>query len=176
MSEPLQVALQALRTRIVLVFPEQIRAAVAPLSEAQIWWRPNETSNSIGNILIHLTGSLNHYLNRNLGGLDFERDRPAEFAERREIPKDELLARFDEMVRRCGVTFDGLTPERLGESSPEPAMHELIVEDLINVAAHLANHAGQVVWIAKMLAEGSVHETWIRSHRDQGAWKKERNS
>lgn len=166
------VTLEALRVRITGVFPQQIRAAVAPLSEEQMWWRPNEPSNSVGNILLHLTGSLNHFLNRNLGGLDYVRDRPAEFAERGPLPKADLMAGFEAMVSRAIQTFDGLTPEILGRPSPEPTMHRMVVEDLVNIAAHLANHTGQIVWIAKMLHEGAVDETWMRAHRDQGAWKR----
>ena len=171
MNDVLRVALDALRVRVTRVFPEQIRAAVRPLTDEQVWWRPNERSNSIGNILLHLNGSLDHYLNRNLGGIDFERDRPAEFATRQVVPRDELLAAFDGMVARAERTFASLTLERLAEASPEPSMHSLVVEDLINVASHLSNHTGQIVWIAKMLAEGSADEVWIRSHREQGAWK-----
>lgn len=164
------VILQALRTRIAAVFPAQIRAAVAPLSEEQVWSRPNEQSNAVGNILLHLTGSLNHYLNRNLGALDFTRDRATEFSERRPMSKTELLALFDEMVAHAQQTFDGLTPERLADASPEPTMHSIVAEDLINIAAHLAFHAGQIVWIAKMFDGTSVDDVWIKAHRGQGAW------
>ena len=166
------VLLDALRTRIVRVFPAQIRAAVEPLTDEQIWWRPNDQSNSIGNIVLHLTGSLNHYLGRNIGGIDYSRDRAAEFAERRQIPKPELLALFDDMVARAGRTFDSLTPERLADPSPEPSMHSMVLQDLVNVLGHLANHAGQIVWIAKMLRGDAVNEVWIRTHRELGAWKK----
>jgi hypothetical protein len=166
------VVLAALRSRITRVFPEQIRSAVRGLTEEQVWYRPNEASNSVGNILLHLTGSLNHYLNRNVGGIAYDRDRAAEFAERTAIPKAELLALFDDMVSRAERTFDGLTPERLGSASPEPTMHSLLVEDLINVVAHLASHTGQIVWIAKSFDGSNVHELWMKSHKHGGAWKK----
>jgi uncharacterized damage-inducible protein DinB len=166
------ILLDALRTRITGVFPAQVRGAVEPLTDEQIWWRPNEQSNSIGNLVLHLTGSLNHFLCRNLGGIDYSRDRTAEFAERRTIPKAELLALFDDMVARAERTFDSLTPERLIEPSPEPTMHSFVVQDLVNVLGHLANHAGQIVWIAKMLSGDAIHEIWMHTHRDLGAWKK----
>lgn len=165
------VALAALRTRITRVFPAQIRAALEPLTDEQLWWRPNEKSNSIANLLLHLTGSINHFLNRNFGGLAYERDRPAEFAERNSIPREELLARFNEMVQNAERTFDRLTPESLDAPSPEPTMHTLAIEDLINVATHLATHMGQIVWIAKMLNEDAVREVWMKTHRSEGAWK-----
>ena len=171
MTKTLTIGIAALRARVTRVFPAQIRAAVEPLTDEQIWWRPNETSNSIGNLILHLAGSLNYYLGRNIGGIAFERDRAAEFAERRPLPKAEVMALFEEMVSRAELTFDGLTPERLSQPSPEPTMHELVIEDLINAAMHLSTHTGQIVWIAKMLAEGSVREVWIKSHRNEGAWK-----
>ena len=161
----------ALRIRILKVFPAQIRAAVAPLAEEQFWWRPNESTNSVGNIVIHLTGSINHFLNHNLGGLDYKRDRPAEFAERRHIPKAEVMSAFDAMIANAERTLDGLTPARLIDPSPEPKLNANVFEDLLGIAVHLSNHAGQLVWIAKMLQEGSMNDIWIRTHRSEGAWK-----
>jgi len=166
------LVLSALRSRITRVFPAQIHAALDPLTEEQVWWRPNEESNSIGNLVLHLTGSLNHFLNRNIGGIEYTRDRAAEFSERRAIPKAGLLASFDDMVARAGHTFDALTPQRLDDPSPEPKMNTIVFEDLVNVLAHLANHTGQIVWIAKMLHSGEIDDIWIHTHRDHGAWKK----
>lgn len=166
------IALAALRSRITGVFPAQIRTALASLSDEQLWWRPNEKSNSIGNLVLHLTGSLNHYFNRNLGGLDYTRDRAAEFAERRVLPKAEVLALFDEMVANAERTFERLTVDTLGTPSPEPTMHTIVFEDVMNVALHFSTHTGQIVWIAKMLNEGALDEVWMKSHRDKGAWKK----
>jgi hypothetical protein len=166
------IVLAALRTRITGVFPDQIRVAIAPLTDEQLWWRPNESSNSIANLMLHLTGSLNTFLNRNLGGLDYTRDREAEFAERRMMPKAEVLALFDEMTANAVRTFDGLTPEGLSAPSPEQAMVSFVVEDLVNILAHIAAHTGQILWIAKMLTDGSLGDVWMKSHRAQGAWKK----
>src|SRR5688572_18672543 len=164
--------LEALRIRITRVFPAQIRAAVAPLTEDQFWWRPNESSNSIANIVIHLTGSINHFLNRNLGGAEFTRDRPAEFADRSQLPKSKVLTAFDAMIADAERTFTKLTPSQLADPSPEPKLNANVFEDLLGVAVHISNHAGQIVWIAKMLEEGSVDEVWIKTHRSEGAWKR----
>ena len=165
------VILNTIRARMTRVFPAQVRAAVEKLSDEQIWMRPNEGSNSIGNLILHLAGSLNYYLNRNLGGLDYVRDRDAEFAERRPLPKAEVMRLFDEMVANAERTFDRLTPEKLADPSPEPTMHDIVVQDLINALTHLATHTGQIVWIAKSLDAGAVHEVWIKCHRKEGAWK-----
>jgi hypothetical protein len=166
-----QAVLDSLHTRICRVFPAQIRACLEALSDEQIWWRPNEKSNSVGNLVIHLSGSLNHYLNRQVGGIPYERDRAAEFAERRHIPKVELLAIFDDMVAKAEQTFAGITLARLEEPSPEQRMQDYIVQDLLNIAIHVSTHAGQIAWITKMLQEGSLDDLWINTHRSEGAWK-----
>lgn len=171
MNDALTIALEALRTRITRVFPAHVRTAVESLTDEQLWWRPNEGSNSIGNLMLHLAGSLDHYLNRAFGGLDFDRDRATEFAERRPLTKAGLLERFDRMVANAEHTFEVLTPQRLTEASPEPKMYAIALEDVLNAAIHFSNHAGQIVWIAKMLREGAVDEVWIRTHKKLGAWK-----
>lgn len=171
MNDPLAYALTALRARITKVFPAQIRECLARLDDEQIWWRPNESSNSVGNLVLHLTGSLNHYLNRQIGGITYDRDRAAEFAERRHVPKDELLAAFDDMVAKGEQTFEVLTVERLGDPSPEQKMYTLVIEDLISIATHIANHTGQILWITKMLKEGGLDDVWMKTHKRLGGWK-----
>ncbi|MCU1230736.1 MAG: hypothetical protein JWO97_3620 [Acidobacteria bacterium] len=165
------ISLAVLRNRITRVMPEQIRAAVATMSDDQLWWRPNETSNSVANILIHLTGSLNHYLNFFVGKIEYERDRDGEFAERRNLPRAELLASFEQMIANAEKTLDALTPESLSDPAADPR-YSLLVEDLLAVALHISNHTGQIVWIAKMLHDGALDDVWIRSHQREGAWKR----
>jgi len=162
----LESALDSLRVRITKVLPEQVRDCLEMIDEEQVWWRPNEQSNSIGNIVIHISGSLNHYLNRNIGGFEYTRDRDAEFAERRHIPKGELRAVFDDMISKAEKTLEALTLERLGDPSPEPRMQRLVIDDLIAITSHFANHTGQIVWITKMLVGGAVDEVWIRAHKE----------
>ena len=164
-DETLANALDSLRTRIAKVLPAEIRHCLGLLDDEQIWWRPNEQSNSICNIVLHVSGSLNYYLNRNLGGFEYKRDREAEFAERKTIPKDELLAIFNDMVAKAEQTLDKLTLERLGDVSPEPKMHRTVMEDVINIAVHFSNHAGQIVWITKMLRGDAVKEVWMAAHK-----------
>jgi hypothetical protein len=164
-EETLQSALDSLRKRITTVMPAMIRDCLGMLDEEQVWWRPNEQSNSVGNIVLHVSGSLNHYLNRNIGGVPYERDRDAEFGERRPVSKGELLAIFDDMVAKAEETLGAVTIERFGEPSPEPRMSKLVIDEIIGIATHLSNHTGQVVWITKMLRGGEVDEVWIRAHK-----------
>ena len=102
-DEIIESAIASLRTRITRVLPQEVRDCLDLLTEEQVWWRPNEQSNSVGNIVLHITGSLNHYLNFLVGKIEYQRDRDSEFAERRSIPRAELLAAFEEMLANLKI-------------------------------------------------------------------------
>jgi len=158
------VALEALRARIVRIVPAQIRACVDELSEEQLWWRPNEQANSVGNLVLHLSGSMRHYLSRGVGGIDYNRDRPAEFAERGPLPKTQLQAIFDETINEAAQIFGSFDTSRFLEPTEEQNYVPTVFDLIFNIAIHLATHAGQIVYVTKMLKEGSVDELWIRAH------------
>src|SRR5438132_12232621 len=106
------VALEALRGRITKILPTQIRSCVERLNEEQLWWRPNEQTNSVGNLVLHLSGSMRHYLSRAVGGFEYQRDRPAEFADRGSMSKEQLLAIFDETIGQAAQTLQSFDTSR----------------------------------------------------------------
>lgn len=159
------VALAALRSRITGILPSQIRACIEELTEEQLWWRPNEQTNSVGNLVLHVSGSMRHYLSRGVGGLEYHRDRPAEFAERGPVPKAQLLATFDETISQAAGILDSFDTSRFLEPTDEPNYVPTVFDVIFNIAIHLATHTGQIVYITKMLKEGSVDELWIRAHK-----------
>src|SRR5437867_7915143 len=59
------------------------------LSEEEIWWRPNEASNSAGNLVLHLCGNVRQWIISGLGGEPDTRERDKEFAERGPISRSE---------------------------------------------------------------------------------------
>jgi len=157
--------LAALRGRITRIIPNQVRSAVETLKDEQLWWRPNEHANSVGNLVLHVSGSMRFYLSRGVGGFEYDRNRPAEFAERGPIPREQLLATFDEAISQAAKVFDSFDTSRFVQPSDEPDYVPTIFDVIFNVSIHLATHAGQIVYIAKMLNEGSIDELWIKAHK-----------
>lgn len=172
MTDLAPITLEALRVRICRVLPGQIRAAVEKLSDKEIWWRPNEKSNSIGNLILHVSGSLNLFLNSNIGRIPYQRDRDLEFSERRPLAKTELMKIFDDMVAKAEQTLARLPADRLAGPSSDPERQDYLVEDLVGIATHLSTHTGQILWIAKSLHEGEFNEVWMKTHKHFGGWKK----
>jgi len=159
------VALAALRGRITRILPAQIRACVEELTDDQLWWRPNEHTNSVGNLVLHLSGSMRHYLCRGVGGIEYNRDRPAEFAERGPVPKTQLLATFNETISQAEQVLGGFDTSRFTDQSDEPDYVPTLFDTIFNISIHLATHTGQIVYVTKMLKEGSLDELWIKAHK-----------
>jgi hypothetical protein len=162
-----QVVLQAMQSRITNILPTQILSCVEELSEEQLWWRPNEESNSIGNLMLHLSGSLRHYLSKTIGGIEYERDRPAEFNEREGLPKEQVIAIFKETIAQAKQIFESFDTARFLDSTPEQAYNPTIFSLIYNVSIHIATHTGQIIFVTKMLKDGSLDELWIRAHKGQ---------
>jgi hypothetical protein len=160
-----QVALEAFRSRITRILPAQIRTCIEELSDEQLWWRGNDQSNSVGNLVLHVSGSMRHHLSRSIGHLDYERDRPAEFAERGPIPREQLLAIFDETISEAVSVLDSFETTRFTDGTEEPNYYGTVFEQLFGIAVHLATHAGQIVYVTKLLKSGSIDELWIRAHQ-----------
>lgn len=160
-----QLVLEALRRRITEILPMQIRSCVEELSEEQLWWRPNEQANSVGNLVLHVSGSMRFYLSRGVGGIDYTRNRPAEFSERGPISRAQLLETFNETIAQAERVFAALDDRRLVASTDEPDYVPTVFDSIFNISIHLATHAGQVIYITKLLKEGSVDELWIRAHK-----------
>ena len=70
----------------------KIERCLEQLSDQQIWWRSNEESNSIGNLVLHLCGNARQWIVCGLGSEADTRTRDAEFAQRDVVPRPELLA------------------------------------------------------------------------------------
>jgi hypothetical protein len=168
-ADPALAALAHCRLRIARAFPRQIHAAVESLDDAQLWWRPNDRSNSVGALVRHLSGNVRALVGRGIGGSDYVRDRDGEF-DGPPLPRAELLAEFDAAIAEADAVLGALTRERLAEPSADPSHYPTVLEDVLNVTIHMSTHVGQMVWIAKMLREGALDDVWRRTHREAGIY------
>src|SRR5215510_9714171 len=82
--------LQMVRARLLNEYPRQVRACLQALGDEDVWWRPNQQSNAVGNLVLHVSASNRHYLEHVIGGDVDVRDRDAEFAARETLSKAEL--------------------------------------------------------------------------------------
>src|SRR5438034_2146898 len=91
----------------------KIERCLERLSEEDVWWRPNEASNSIGNLLLHLCGNVRQWIVGGVGGVEVLRDRRREFDEREHLPAVELLTEIKSVVAEADAVLARLDAEAL---------------------------------------------------------------
>ena len=84
----------------------KIERCLEQLTDEQIWWRANDNSNSIGNLILHISGNARQWIVSGLGSEPDQRRRDAEFAERRIVPRDELLVCLKKAVGDFDQTLE----------------------------------------------------------------------
>ena len=80
----------------------RIAHCVAQLTDEQVWSRPRPDMNSIGNLVLHLTGNVRQLIVTGVGGVPDTRERQAEFDARGPIPSEELLGKLFAVVKEHG--------------------------------------------------------------------------
>jgi hypothetical protein len=86
----------------------QVVRCIGLLSEEQVWYRASTHCNSVGNLILHLTGNVRQWMLGGLAGEAIARNRPAEFAERGPLPRAEIMGRLEDTVRRACTVIVGL--------------------------------------------------------------------
>jgi uncharacterized damage-inducible protein DinB len=163
MDDVARVVIDEVRGRLTKGLPDQVRACLDAMSDEQIWWRPNPGCNSVGNLVLHLCGSTRHFLGRAVGGTEYRRDRPAEFAEKGPIPRATLRALLDETVAETDGILASLEPIRLQEVTDRADEPLTVLNLLLRTSHHWAVHVGQMVYAAKALKEGVFDELWMKT-------------
>jgi uncharacterized damage-inducible protein DinB len=121
------------------------------LNNDQIWWRPNESSNSIGNLVLHLCGNVTQWIYSGIGGYPDSRKRQSEFDARSGIDKEELSALLVQTMEKVRPVINHVTSDELLLKRPVQTFEETGLSILIHVTEHFSYHTGQIAYITKML-------------------------
>jgi len=130
---------------------EKVHQLVEPLSSEQIWQRPFPYGNSIGNLILHLTGNLKYYIGAQISGTGYVRHRDLEFSDSGK-PKDELLKAFDDAIRMTVATAEKQSDQDW--SAPyhaERADASTRFGTFLACAGHAYHHVGQIVYLQREL-------------------------
>lgn len=127
-----------------------VREVVEPLAPRQLWQKPVEPGNSIGHLVLHLTGNLNHFVGAQLGGSGYIRDREREFTETQAPSKETLLAGLDAAVATFRRIVSGLSADQLAAPHPDSRFGPVLTA-LVHTVAHFALHRGQLSYIQRLV-------------------------
>jgi uncharacterized damage-inducible protein DinB len=129
----------------------RVERAVRSVPPDKLYVKPYAYGNSIGHLVLHLTGNLNHYIGAVIAGSGYVRDRPREFTEPAPPPADVALVRFREaialVVRSVRSLDDAGWQAPVHEQPPVTTRFGLVLV----CAAHLNNHIGQMSYLVRAL-------------------------
>jgi hypothetical protein len=128
---------------------EQIRHCVAQLTDEDLWHRPDDRVNAIGNLILHLCGNLRQWVIHSVGGAADVRDRPAEFAQRDPIPSAELLQLLVETVAEADAVLARLTPDELVRSRHIQIGQRTGVAAIFHSVSHFVGHAQEITHMTR---------------------------
>jgi hypothetical protein len=148
---------------------KRIRHCLDQLTDAQIWWRPLEGMNSIGNLLLHLCGNVRQWIIAGVAGAPDARDRPQEFAEQGPIPKDELIRRLVAVVGEADTTLAAVTDDQLLQPRRIQGFDETVLSAVFDSLAHFNGHTQEIVSLTRMQLGDAYRFAWAPTTPEQGA-------
>jgi uncharacterized damage-inducible protein DinB len=124
-----------------------------PLSDEQFWRNPFRYGNSVGHLVLHLTGNLSYYIGARIAGTGYVRNRDLEFTDSRNLSKNGVLKKFDETIAMVIATVENQsetdwTAAYTAEREPS-AKNRLTL--ILRYASHLYHHVGQIIYLSREL-------------------------
>ena len=115
-----------------------------------LWKTAPGVTNAAGTLALHLEGNLREYIGRQLGRIDYRRDRPLEFSARG-IGQDELIRRIEAVHATVPPVVGALTPAILDAAYPEPYNGAAIStrKFLLHLLGHFNYHLGQIDYLRR---------------------------
>lgn len=121
--------------------------------DEQLWQIKEGISNSGGNLCLHLTGNLQHFIGAVLGDSGYVRNRDAEFRVKN-IPRSKLLEDIDTTRSVVTDTLEQLSKNDLQKDYLLPVLDEKTNTSyfLIYLLSHLNYHIGQINYHRRIVA------------------------
>lgn len=119
------------------------------LDESDIWFRPNEQSNSVGNLVLHLCGNARQWILAGMRGQPDRRQRAREFEEQGPLPTSELRTMVLQLSGELEEALNLLQPEDLEATYTVQGFEESGIGILIHVVEHYSYHLGQITYVVK---------------------------
>jgi uncharacterized damage-inducible protein DinB len=130
---------------------KRLTTCLDELEETETWKRPNENSNSAGNLILHLCGNIRQYIISSLGKIEDMRERDKEFSADGGYSKAELLEKLISTVEQAKKTIQAASAEELLRKRKVQGYFYSGIGIIIHVTEHYSYHTGQIIFWTKLL-------------------------
>ena len=130
---------------------ERIKICLDKLSEDQVWHKPNENTNTIGNLILHLCGNITQYAIASLSSKKDERKRSLEFSTTGGYNKNELWQKMESTALLATDTIKNISESELLRVRNVQGFELSGVGIIVHVVEHYSYHTGQIALLTKLL-------------------------
>jgi uncharacterized damage-inducible protein DinB len=131
----------------------KIEKCLTVLNEDEVWKRPNHSSNSVGNLILHLCGNITQYIISSLGENADIRERDLEFSSSGDYSKTELLSKLKSTINQAMVILKKLNEDDLMRIRSVQGFEHSGIACIIQVVEHYSYHTGQIIFWTKQLKD-----------------------
>jgi uncharacterized damage-inducible protein DinB len=131
----------------------KILRCVAEMDEKEIWMRPNKSSNSTANIILHLCGNIRQYIISGLGDQPDTRERDKEFAATGNYNKKDLVDKLTHTLQQAISIIQATNESQLLKIHAVQGFELSGMGIIIHVTEHYSYHTGQVISWTKQLKD-----------------------
>ena len=119
-------------------------------NEDEMWLKRPEINNSAGNLALHLTGNLRHFIGYALGKTNYERNRDAEFSNI--VSRSELLEEIELAKNEISTTLLSLDAQQWQSNYPIEVMGKPMSTQffMLHLLGHLNYHLGQINYFRRI--------------------------
>ena len=129
----------------------KIKSCMKELGERDVWYSPNENLNSVGNLVLHLSGNIREYIISSLGGEPDIRERDLEFSTRGGFTNAELINKLEDTVDEANNIISNISQENLLRKRIVQGFPYSGVGVIIHVTEHYSYHTGQIIFLTKLM-------------------------
>lgn len=148
------IAIQALVESLIFRLDEKtemITKCLHQLSEEELWQKPNQVSNSVGNLMLHLCGNIRQYIISGLGNQQDTRERDLEFSISGGFDKAALLKKLHMVLEEAKSVLRTMDDQAWLADYQVQGFQLSGVGIALHVVEHYAYHTGQIALWTKLL-------------------------
>lgn len=138
------------------------------ISDDELWWRPDESQNSIANLILHNCGNLRQWVVSGVGGSADRRNRPHEFAQRDRIPRAHLFEMLETVTHDACQTLAESSEQRLLQQMEIQGFELTGMQAAIESVAHFRGHTQEIIHMTRAFRGDDYQFRFVPGPNQQG--------
>lgn len=122
-----------------------------------MWVVDGAINNSAGNLALHISGAVSHFIGAVLGKNGYVREREREFA-LKDVPRDEVIAKVRDAISIVTTVLPLIKEDQLDQPFPEKIGNQVLSIGffLTSMVSHVNYHLGQINYHRRLIEKAKA--------------------